>query len=441
MSRRSKAEAPAQLAVVRRQLSDLRADPDNVRRHGPENIAAIKASLARFGQQKPIVVKADGTVVAGNGTIAAAHELGWTAIDCVVTHLEGSESTAFAIADNRTSELADWDDAQLSRVLAELGAEDPDLLAATGFDTAAVVAALEQPDHKEVDAEPKVDQAGELAKHWKTALGQVWLLGDHRIACGDCTDAAVVAALLRGDKPGLMVTDPPYGVQYDAAWRHDVGRNNSKQTGKVHNDDRASWSGAWRHFPGSVAYVWHAAWFASVVERSLAVVGFEIRSQIIWVKRRFAISRSHYHWRHEPCWYVVRKGEGPAWVGGRKKSTVWADVVDAGPQQDLFAAKVDDETVLAFPGSATTVWEVGNDKAAGGGHSTQKPVACMSRPILNHGAPGDLVYEPFSGSGTTIIACEQTGRRCRAIELSPGYVAVALQRWQDATGQSPRLLT
>jgi DNA modification methylase len=250
--------------------------------------------------------------------------------------------------------------------------------------------------------------------------------------------AAAVAAVLRGDRPGIMVTDPPYGVEYDAAWRNEAGIAATKQTGRVHNDDRASWAAAFRHFPGDVAYVWHAGRFASAVERSLVVLGFEIRAQIVWVKRRFAISRGHYHWRHEPCWYAVRRGASARWAGGRKQSTAWADIVDAFPQPDLFACPVDEATVLAFDGSATTVWEIPGDRAVGGGHSTQKPVECMARPIRNHDVA--MVYEPFSGSGTTTIACERLGKACRALEISPGYVAVALQRWADATGGTPELV-
>lgn len=177
---------------------------------------------------------------------------------------------------------------------------------------------------------------------------------------------------------------------------------NKCKLGLVLNDDRADWREAWALFPGDVAYVWHADLHVSSVQTSLEASGFAIRSQLIWVKDCFALSRGDYHWQHEPCWYAVRKGKTGHYVGGRKQTTVWG--IDK-PQKS--------ET----------------------GHSTQKPVECMKRPIENNSSPGQAVYEPFSGSGTTIIACEMTGRCCYAIELSPAYVDVAVKRWQDFTGQ------
>jgi len=178
---------------------------------------------------------------------------------------------------------------------------------------------------------------------------------------------------------------------------------NKQRRDAVTNDDRADWSEAWALFPGSVAYVWHAGKHASTVQQSLERADFEIRSQIIWAKNRFALSRGHYHWQHEPCWYAV-KGE-TNWAGDRSQSTLWSinvEILDTN-------------------------------------HGTQKPVECMRRPILNNSSPGQAVYEPFSGSGTTIIACEQTGRVCHAIELSPAYADLALKRWQDYTGKKATL--
>jgi DNA modification methylase len=197
-----------------------------------------------------------------------------------------------------------------------------------------------------------------------------------------------------------MATDPPYGVEYDPAWRAKAGVNLSRaKLGKVANDDRADWREAWSLFPGSVAYVWHAGRHASTVQESLQAAGFEVRSQIIWSKERFALSRGHYHWQHEPCWYAVRGSAN--WQGDRKQSTVWH--INAREDRGL-------------------------------GHGTQKPVECMKRPLENNSSPGQAIYEPFCGSGTTIIEAEMTGRACHAIELSPAYVDVAVRRWEGFTG-------
>ena len=197
-----------------------------------------------------------------------------------------------------------------------------------------------------------------------------------------------------------MVTDPPYGVDYDPAWRHRASVNRSKRTSKVANDKRADWEIAWTLFSGSIAYVWHGALHAATVAESLTRQGFSIRAQIIWAKERLVIGRGDYHWQHEPCWYAVRtKGH---WTGDRKQTTLWA--IPSGNQ--------DAQTP----------------------HSTQKPVECMRRPMQNNSGPGQPVYEPFLGSGTTLIAAETIGRVCLALELEPRFVDVAIRRWQAFTG-------
>lgn len=204
-----------------------------------------------------------------------------------------------------------------------------------------------------------------------------------------------------------MVTDPPYGVEYDADWRNNALRADGtpitgRAVGKVLNDDRADWSEAWALFPGEVAYVWHAGGYSNVVADSLVACGYKMYALIVWAKNHMVIGRGHYHHKHEPCWYAVKKGGTGHWQGDRKQ---------------------------------TTLWEIDKPTKSESGHSTQKPVECMRKPIENNSAPGDSVYEPFSGSGTTIIAAEQTGRICYAMELAPAYVDVAVRRWQQFTGK------
>jgi len=237
--------------------------------------------------------------------------------------------------------------------------------------------------------------------------GDVWLLDRHRICCGDATDSADVRRLLAGAAPRLMVTDPPYGVSYDPAWRARAGVSlNRKKLGAVQNDDRADWREAWALFPGDVVYVWHGGLHAGAVQESLRATGFAIRAQIIWAKDRFALSRGDYHWQHEPCWYAVREGKPGRWAGDRSQSTVW---------------------------------QIPAREDSGHGHGTQKPVECMRRGMLNSSGPGDLVYDPFLGSGTTVIAAETAGRACLAMELAPEYVDIAVRRWQEFTGRNATL--
>jgi DNA modification methylase len=234
--------------------------------------------------------------------------------------------------------------------------------------------------------------------------------GGHRLLCGDSTVATDVERVLGGVEPHLMVTDPPYGVDYDPDWRNRADRANGKPygaraIGKVENDGQSDWREAWALFPGEVAYIWHAGRHASAVQASIETAGFEIRCQIVWAKPRFVISRGHYHWQHEPCWYAVRMGKAGHWSGDR---------------------------------SQTTLWQIQHMKSETG-HSTQKPVECMRRPIENNSSPGQAIYEPFSGSGTTIVAAEQTGRICLCLEISPAYVDVTVKRWQDFTGAQATL--
>jgi DNA modification methylase len=331
----------------------------------------------------------------------------WRRANVPVIELAGlSEAAkrAYVLADNKLALNAGWDEAMLALEVGELAALGVDLTL-TGFSDGELIAlaakqnvGLTDPDETPTPPSVPVSQAGD-----------VWLLGRHRLVCGDCTDSAAVAKALGGIEPHLMVTDPPYGVSYDPKWRTRVRRADGSKVGalavgEVLNDDQADWREAWALFPGDVAYVWHAALQSAAVATSLDAAGFDIRAQIIWDKTRLIIGRGDYHWQHEPAWYAVRRGKAGHWAGDRKQTTVWG---------------------ISHQKSET-------------GHGTQKPVECMKRPIENNSSPGQTVYEPFSGSGTTIIAAEMTGRSCCAIELAPAYVDVAVQRWQAFTGERAR---
>lgn len=379
--------------------------PRNPNKHPANQIALLGKIITAQGWRSPICVsKRSGFVIKGHGRLAAAMAAGLkeAPVDLQDYATEADE-WADMIADNRLAELAEIDLPQLKDLLQDLdtGEIDMDL---TGFDADALADMMLQ-EHQETDedADAQTDKAEELREKWGVELGQLWQLGEHRILCGDSTKTEDVKRALCGDVPGLMVTDPPYGIEYDPSWRAEAGVNKNKdKMGKVENDDKADWTAAWLLFPGDAAYVYHADRFSSVVLSSLETAGFKPRAQIIWAKDRMALGRGDYHWQHEPCWYVVREGK----AGHRN----------------------DDRT-------QTTLWQIPARDDAGHGHGTQKPVECMARPIRNHEPM--VVYEPFSGSGTTIIACEQLGRKCRAIEISPAYVAVAIQRWHDATGKDP----
>ena len=374
----------------------------NARKHSQKQIDQLRSSFRKFGQVWPILVRADETVIAGHGRLLAAQQEAYSEIRVIVARdWTEDQCRAFGLLDNKVALNSEWDDALLGQELADLGELGVDL-STLGFDEKELAKFFDRRDEGLTDPDEVPDEPVAPVSR----LGDLWILGRHRITCGDSTKPADVSRVLGDVKPHLMVTDPPYGVEYDASFRNGIKRQDgttvgARAVGKVMNDDRADWREAWALFPGEVAYVWHAGIFAGTVADSLIASDFAIRSQIIWAKQQFAIGRGHYHWQHEPCWYAVRKGGTGHWLGDRKQ---------------------------------TTVWEIDKPRRSETGHSTQKPVECMKRPIENNSSPGQAVYEPFSGSGTTIIACEMTGRSCHAIELSPAYVDVAVRRWEAFTG-------
>jgi len=389
--------------VERWSLARLTPYARNARTHSDAQVAQIAASIREWGWTVPVLVDEAGTIIAGHGRVLAAQRLALTEVPVMVARgWSEAKRRAYVLADNKLALNAGWDEAMLRAELADLVGLGADL-SLTGFSTEEVAALTVEPSAGLTDP----DDVPEAPAVPVSQLGDVWQLGRHRLVCGDSTNAEDVAKALNGVSPHLMVTDPPYGVAYDPAWRNAVGLSGTKRTGKVLNDDRADWRQAWALFPGAVAYVWHGALHATTVAESLTAEGFQIRTQIIWAKDRLVLSRGDYHWQHEPCWYAVREGTKGHWSGDRKQTTLWQI-----PSRDQ---------------DANTV------------HGTQKPVECMRRPIENNSSPGQAIYEPFCGSGTTLIAAELTGRACHAMEIDPAYVDVAVLRWQAFSGQ-PALL-
>lgn len=385
--------------VERRPVADLIPYARNARTHSDAQVAQIASSIKEWGWTTPILVDETGGIIAGHGRVMAARKLGLKEIPVMVAEgwSEGQKK-AYVLADNQLALNAGWDNDLLKVEIADLDAEgfDLDLI---GFDEKFLANLMADPNEGLTDP----DETPEPPADPVSVLGDVWVMGNHRIVCGSSTEVESVDKALNGVKPHLMVTDPPYGVEYDPEWRERAGLNGPKAAkGKVLNDDKADWRDAWALFPGDVAYVWHAGLYAGTVGDSLIACDFQLRSQIIWAKSVMVMSRGDYHWQHEPCWYAVRKGKTGKYDGGRKQ---------------------------------TTLWKIDKPQKSETGHGTQKPVECMKRPIENNSSPGQAIYEPFSGSGTTIIACEMTGRSCHAIELNPAYVDVAVKRWQDFTGQ------
>lgn len=381
----------------------------NARTHPDEQVAQIAGSIAEFGFNVPCLVDERGVLVAGHGRLLAAQRLGLSQVPVIrLDHLSDAQARAYRIADNQIALNSGWDDALLSAEVARLKEDGVDL-ELLGFPEDELDRLLAGLDGEKGGNEDE-DLVPEPPETPISRPGDLWILGRHRLLCGDATRASDVARLLGDVRPHLMVTDPPYGVDYDPSWRNEAGVSATTRTGRVSNDDRADWREAWALFPGDVAYVWHAGVHARTVAESLDASGFPIRSQIIWSKSRFVLGRGDYHWQHEPCFYAVRKGATGHWQGARDQSTVW--MIGGGGDED-----------------AATV------------HGTQKPVECMRRPMVNNSERGDAVYEPFAGSGTTLIAAESIERRCFAMEIDPRYCDVIIERWQSFTGSKAQLET
>jgi len=393
-------------------------------RNPRKNDAAVDnmcASIREFGFKCPILALSNGEVIDGHLRLKAARRLNITDVPVILCdEWTPSQVKAFRIMVNRSATWADWDDELLKLELLDIKASDVDL-ALTGFDPQELDDLL-LPDSPEEEAAPPIPA------YPISSAGDLWQCGPHRVLCGDATDAETVARLLGEQKPLLLITDPPYGIELDSEWRDRAGLNGcgpaqpsylKKRRSKGHKvtsisgDTRADWSEAFALVPSlEVGYVWHASKFTREVLDGLLRIGFLHHQQIIWDKGRTVLTRTHYWFQHEPCWYV------------RKKNAPW----------------------FGKPGENSTIWNSPSPKFIMGGseeekydHPTQKPVELMRRPILNHTKPGELVYDPFLGSGTTLAAAEVTGRVCYGLELDPKFTDVVVGRWQKLSGRKATL--
>ncbi len=396
------------LAIRRVEIEALFLDPANVRLHSERNLDAIKASLQRFGQAEPLVIHAgSGKVIGGNGRLEAMRSLGWTECDVVELDIDEVTSTALGIALNRTAELAEWDLPALGALLESLKAEGESV--ATGFDDAEIQEMLDEISGGAGNVAAKDPGPGELPAEPTTRAGECWILGRHRLVCGDSTSAATFDQLLRGEKAAHLLCDPPYGVSY-------VGGTKDKLT--IENDSLApdeleEFLGAvFSHAlnscePGAAWYVCAPAGpqFLQFAKR-LDALGVW-RQTLVWLKDAFVLGRSDFHYRHEAIFY--------GWVPGAAHHAPSTRTLD---------------TILEFPRP-----RVSKD------HPTEKPLALVQHCIETSSDRNAIVLDPFAGSGTTLIAAEACGRIARVIELDPRYADVVIYRWQEATGEQATLET
>jgi len=336
-------------------IEGLKVYPNNPRKNG-KAVDIVMKSIQAFGFRNPILIDKDNVIIAGHTRLEAAKKLGYTEVPTIfINDLTPEQVNAFRIMDNKSSEFAEWDSDLLKTELELLKSLNFDL-ELTGFNELELNRLIPEDILEEELPNSKAP------KH-EVKLGDIWQLGPHRLMCGDSTNEQMVTQLMNGKVATLMVTDPPYGVNYDPKWRDEADKKGilgnkypTRAMGLVQNDDRIDWSDAYKLFNGDVAYVWHAGKYSGEVKDSLVNVGYEMINQIIWVKPHFALSRGDYHWQHEPCWYAVRKGKNHNWQGSRKETTVW----DIANLNAFGKSKDEDERT---------------------DHSTQKPVECMARPI------------------------------------------------------------
>lgn len=383
------------MEIQYRRLDKITPYENNAKTHDKKQINNVAESIKQYGFVQPVVIDRDGVIVIGHCRVMAAKKLGMKTVPCVcVDDLTPEQVKALRLVDNKSNE-SPWDFDLLAPEL-----EDLDL---TGFDFDWDLPVKDNTEIKE-DEVPKVDESNPPV----TKNGDVWKLGRHRLMCGDSTSVEHVQNLMGGAQADLLLTDPPYGVDYTGKTKAALKIENDAK-----NDD--DFIAFLRHAfeaadsvlkPGAVFYIWHADSKAYVFRMACQMVGWEVRQVLIWVKNAMVMGRQDYQWKHEPCLYGWKSGAGHLWASDRKQTTV-----------------------LEF-----------DRPTKNKEHPTMKPVALFDYQIQNNTKGGDIVLDLFAGSGTTVIACEQNGRTAYVMEYDPKYCDVIVKRWENLTGEKAVLL-
>ena len=389
--------------TIKKKINDLIPYVNNSRTHSDEQINQIAASIKEFGFTNPIIIDEDSGIIAGHGRVLAAKKLNIDDIPCIeVSGWTDAQKKAYVIADNKLALNAGWDESLLALELEELKSMNFDI-SLTGFSDLELGELF--PD-EEVEGLTDEDAVPEVEDDPISKVGDIWVLGDHRVMCGDSTDAGSVAILMDGQKADQLLTDPPYNVDYEGKTKDSLKIQNDK----MKNDD-------FRHFltdymsvalenmkAGASFYIWHSDSEGYNFRGSIIDCGEEVRQCIIWKKQSMVMGRQDYHWKHEPCLYGWKKGASHLWANDRKQTTILE--FDRPSRNDV--------------------------------HPTMKPVSLMEYCIKNNTKGSDIIYDAFLGSGSTLIASEKSGRKCYGMELDPKYVDVIIKRWQEFTGKEAK---
>lgn len=380
--------------IINKLLTEIKPYEKNPRKNDGA-VQYVAESIKQFGFKVPIVIDKDGVIVAGHTRYKAAKKLGLNEVPCIVADdLNEEQIKAFRLADNKVAEKAEWDFDLLSSEIDDL------------FDFDMTVFGFEEAEEEIEVVEDEFE--GEIPEEPYVKLGDIWQLGNHRLMCGDSTVITDVEKLMGGALADLLITDPPYNVDYEGK---------TKDSLKIENDNMDDAS--FRQFlvdafsnadavmkPGAVFYIWHADSEGYNFRGACRDAGWMVRQCLIWNKNAMVMGRQDYHWKHEPCLYGWKEGAGHLWASDRKQTTIMN--FEKPNRNDL--------------------------------HPTMKPVALFDYQIKNNTKGGDIVLDLFGGSGTTIMACEQNGRTAYSMEFDPRYAQVIIERWQEFTGQKAKLI-
>ena len=412
------------MEIVYKTLRELIPYEKNPRRND-EAVKYVAASIQEFGFKVPIVIDKDGVIVAGHTRYKAAKKLQIEKVPCIIADdLTEEQVKAFRLADNKVGEIAEWDENLLFEELQDI-------------QMAMEVFGFEEFDVEEEDVEAEEDfYEPELPAEPRAKYGDVYQLGEHRLVCGDCTKDEDVEKLLDGEEMDLCVTDPPYNVNYEGT------------AGKIENDnqDDTSFFNFLYDFytqmlkalkAGGAFYIWHADIEGANFRQALKEAGGHVRQCLIWNKNSLVLGRQDYHWKHEPCLYGWKEGAGHYFINDRSQTTVFEDKIDIDKMskedmknllKEIFEDKVPTTVINEAKPTANDV------------HPTMKPIKLIARLVSNSSRKGEKVVDFFGGSGSTLIACEQLGRKCYTMELDPKFVDVIVDRWEQFTGQKAKLI-
>jgi site-specific DNA-methyltransferase (adenine-specific) len=389
---------PDQLEAI--QIDALIPYARNSRTHSDGQVAQIASSIKEFGFTNPVLIDGGGGIIAGHGRVLAARKLGMSEVPCIrLDHLTEAQKRAYVIADNRLALNSGWDTEMLKVEFADLQELGFDL-ELTGFDLDEIKELL-APVGTEGLTDP--DDAPPLPEHPRTVPGDIWVMGKHRLQCGDSTSMDDLAKLTDGQLVDMWLTDPPYNVAYEGGTKEKLTiKNDSMADDQFRQFLRDAYTAADTVMkPGAVFYIWHADSEGYNFRGAAQDAGWKVRQCLIWKKSSMVMGRQDYHWKHEPCLYGWKEGAGHLWAADRKQTTI-----------------------LEF-----------EKPTRNGEHPTMKPVALFEYQLLNNTKGGDQVLDSFGGSGTTLIAAEKNGRVARIMELDPKYCDVIVKRWQDFTGK------